>query len=90
MYVVLLRSYLSTLSNLQVFVRLLTRLRPLPFPIFFPLSLPYYKVPRPSADGSPVPGLLRIFIEYQDVAAATAAATELNGKPFAGQTVQVR
>jgi hypothetical protein len=55
-----------------------------------PLSLPYDKVPRPSADGSPVPGLLRIFIEYQDVAAATAAATELNGKPFAGQTVQVR
>ncbi|KAJ2376616.1 hypothetical protein H4S02_007874 [Coemansia sp. RSA 2611] len=46
-------------------------------------------IPRPAPDGEDVkvPGLGKIFIEYEDVSAASVAVKELAGRQFSGHTV---
>ena len=44
-------------------------------------------IPRPSKDGSDVPGIGKVFVQYESVDGAMAARTALNGRKFGGSTV---
>jgi splicing factor U2AF 65 kDa subunit len=44
-------------------------------------------IPRPSKDGSDVPGMGKVFVQYASVDGAMAARTALNGRKFGGSTV---
>ena len=46
------------------------------------------KIPRPSADGSPVAGLGKVFVLFKEIASAIAARDALHGRMFDNRTVQ--
>jgi splicing factor U2AF subunit len=43
------------------------------------------EIPRPSADGTPVPGLGKVFVEYANLEGSIKARTTLNGRKFGGK-----
>ena len=43
------------------------------------------EIPRPSADGTPVPGLGKVFVEYANLEGSVKARTTLNGRKFGGK-----
>jgi hypothetical protein len=43
------------------------------------------EIPRPSADGTPVPGLGKVFVEYTNLEGSVKARTTLNGRKFGGK-----
>ena len=45
------------------------------------------KIPRPSADGSPVPGLGKVFVEFATIKDAEAGQGALSGRKFGDKTV---
>ncbi|KAJ8765645.1 hypothetical protein K2173_014767 [Erythroxylum novogranatense] len=44
-------------------------------------------IPRPNPDGSSVPGVGKVFLEYADIGGATNARTGMNGRKFGGNQV---
>ena len=45
------------------------------------------KIPRPSADGTPVPGLGKVFVEFASITASEAGQAALSGRKFGDKTV---
>ncbi|KAK4858215.1 hypothetical protein QYF36_012868 [Acer negundo] len=45
-------------------------------------------IPRPDADGSEMPGVGKVFLEYYDVSGSATARNALNGRKFGGNTVK--
>ena len=42
-------------------------------------------IPRPTADGTPAPGVGKVYVEYDAVEGAMKARTSLNGRKFGGK-----
>jgi hypothetical protein len=43
------------------------------------------EIPRPSVDGSPVPGLGKVFVQYANLEGSMKARATLNGRKFGGK-----